>query len=158
MGDGSHPGEVGREGHGRGGHGRREPHGQGHPPGEEPHGGMVDDGEVVVLPAGARQGGAQFSVAQGAAEGSRTADHPQGHEGKRGMEGRDLKSEAGEDPRPHHVGDDDASGRESRYPVVVLGGGAIHVSAALLAPVPLEVRRRFYGGAPGVSSETPLPP
>lgn len=66
----------------------------------------------MVFAAGAREGGGEFGVGEGAAEGDEATEGPEEEDGEGAGQGADLEAEAGEDADADHIGDDDGGGGE----------------------------------------------
>ena len=81
----------------------------------------------MVFAAGAGEGGGEFGVGEGAAEGDEAAEGPEEEEGEGAGEGANLEAEAGEDADADHIGDDDGGGGEWGDAVVGSRGGVLHV-------------------------------
>jgi hypothetical protein len=106
--------EISAEGDGcdrdRGG----KPHRCRDPPGKKSERRMVDHPKKMIFAARPRQGRTQLRIRKRAAERANSARDPDGHDGETGRHAGHLKSETGENAGAHHVGDDNAGGREGR--------------------------------------------
>jgi hypothetical protein len=76
---------------------------------------MIDLAQKVVFAARARQHRREFRIAERPAYRDDPADDPQQQKRETGGYVGDLKSEAGENADPDHVGDDDGSGGNPRH-------------------------------------------
>src|SRR4029077_20050017 len=90
----------------------RESHGSRNKARHETEGGMINLREKMIFAAGTRQRRAQFAIAERAAKGGDSADHPQHQQGKTGVNVRQLKSEARKDARSDDVRNHNPAGRE----------------------------------------------
>ena len=75
---------------------------------------MINLTQEMILAAGARKRRAQLRIGERTAKRANAADRPERHDGETRRQISDLKTQAGEDARAHHVGDHDAGRGEER--------------------------------------------
>ena len=89
---------------------------------------MIDARKKVVLATGARERGREFGIRERTAKRDDASDRPERHHREPCRQVADLKSEAGEDADPDHVGDGQSSGCRKGHsggPGLARGGGRL---------------------------------